>query len=185
MRRLLKLVFVAACTVPNAHAFDAAREIPATGTIQYAFSPDGGAARLIVSAIDGARMQVLVQSYVFTHKDIARALIHARRRGVDIQVIADAEQASRVEQQVLSLLKREGVGVWLDAQHSAAHNKVVLVDAGAQEATLITGSYNFTFAAEQFNAENLLIFRGNAALTRAFFENWQTHRAHASAFAPN
>jgi phosphatidylserine/phosphatidylglycerophosphate/cardiolipin synthase-like enzyme len=182
MQRRLESLLLATCVATAAQAFDSTRELPATGTLQLAFSPDGGAAQLITDAIDEARTQVLVQAYVFTHKDIARALISAHRRGLDVQVIADAEQATRAENHLLNSLKREGIAVWLDAQHSAAHNKIILLDIAGKDAVLITGSFNFTYAAEHLNAENLLIFRGNAPLAKIFADNWQTHRAHAAAY---
>jgi phosphatidylserine/phosphatidylglycerophosphate/cardiolipin synthase-like enzyme len=87
-----------------------------------------------------------------------------------------------MEHTVIGTLRKGGVGVWLDSLHSAAHNKVMLIDPGADDSVLITGSYNFTYAAERLNAENVLLFRGNAALVRAYLENWKLHRAHASAF---
>jgi phosphatidylserine/phosphatidylglycerophosphate/cardiolipin synthase-like enzyme len=74
-----------------------------------------------------------------------------------------------------------GLPVFIDADHSAAHNKVIVIDQGAKQPALITGSFNFTFAAQNRNAENVLVVRGNPDLTRAFFENWQRHRGHALA----
>lgn len=53
-----------------------------------------------------------------------------------------------------------------------AHNKVMVIDSEP----LITGSFNFTRAAEEKNAENLLIIR-DPALAARYVENW---RAHAS-----
>ena len=41
----------------------------------------------------------------------------------------------------------------IDAEHAIAHNKVMIIDGE----TVITGSFNFTKAAEENNAENLLI----------------------------
>jgi phosphatidylserine/phosphatidylglycerophosphate/cardiolipin synthase-like enzyme len=53
------------------------------------------------------------------------------------------------------------VPVWIDAEHAAAHNKVMVIDNGTADAAVITGSFNFTQAAQHRNAENLLILRGN------------------------
>ena len=50
-------------------------------------------------------------------------------------------------------LTRSSVPTLIDATHATAHNKVMIVD----EQTIITGSFNFTQAAEVRNAENLLI----------------------------
>ena len=65
----------------------------ATGTIQYAFTPGDHADEMIIAAIASARQQVLVQAFSFTHRRIADALVRARRRGIDVAVIADHEQA--------------------------------------------------------------------------------------------
>ncbi len=49
--------------------------------------------------------------------------------------------------------------------------------------TLVTGSFNFTKAAQERNAENLLVLRGDAGLLRRYRENVETHRAHAERYA--
>jgi phosphatidylserine/phosphatidylglycerophosphate/cardiolipin synthase-like enzyme len=65
----------------------------AVGSIETAFTPGDAIDSLIVNAIDGARDEVLVQAYSFTHRRIARALVRARERGVAVSVLADREQA--------------------------------------------------------------------------------------------
>jgi len=44
--------------------------------------------------------------------------------------------------------------------------------------TLITGSFNFTKAAEEKNAENLLILKGNKTLVDRFIRNFEEHKRH-------
>ncbi len=163
-------------------AFDASNIVPGSGTIEYAFSPEDDAAGLVERVIDTARSQVLVQAFSFTHQRIAAALIRAHRRGVDVQVIADPEQAELIGHNVVGLLFSGNVPVYADAVHSAAHNKIIVIDARDEKPVLITGSFNFTFAAQFRNAENLLVFRGNRELARAFMDNWERHRAHSMPF---
>jgi phosphatidylserine/phosphatidylglycerophosphate/cardiolipin synthase-like enzyme len=43
--------------------------------------------------------------------------------------------------------------VKIDTQHAITHNKVMIIDGE----TVNTGSFNFTRAAEENNAENLLV----------------------------
>ena len=74
-----------------------------------------------------------------------------------------------------------GLPVFMDAEHSSAHNKVIVIDQGGKRPALITGSFNFTFAAQNRNAENVLILHGNPDLTQAFYANWRRHREHATA----
>ncbi len=147
--------------------------------VQVAFTPGDDAAALIISAIDRARRQVLVQAYSFTHDGIARALIAAHRRGLDVRVIADRDQTESMQRGQVPALARAGVPVWLDGGHQSAHNKVMVIDPGQPVAVLITGSYNFTRAAQYKNAENVLFIRGNDALMQAYAGNWQRHLAHS------
>jgi len=58
--------------------------------------------------------------------------------------------------------------------HAIAHNKIIIID----RQVVITGSYNFTKAAEGKNAENLLVIRSKA-LAGKYIINWQEHRGHA------
>lgn len=158
------------------------QRLSATGSIEVAFTPEDNATRLIVQALREARRAVQVQAFSFTSNEIAFALIEAKRRGVDVQVVADAEQTLKLENSRIPLLAQAGIPVWLDDQHGAAHNKVMVIDAGLPSAAVITGSMNFTYAAQFKNAENVLILRGNLPLAEAYAANWQRHRRHARPF---
>jgi len=158
----------------NEHAI-----LPATGTMEVAFTPGDDAAGLIIGVIGQAQREVLVQAFSFTHEGIARALIAARKRGVEVRVIADREQTERMERSKVAMMAGAGVPVWLDGEHQSAHNKVMVIDAGTSSAVLVTGSYNFTNAAQYKNAENLLLLRGNDKLMKLYRDNWNVHQAHA------
>ncbi len=180
--RVLALVALAACAnaaadpVPRAPA----ARFAATGSIEAAFTPGDRIDSLIIAAIAGAKREVLINAYSFTQRPIATALIAARKRGASVQVIADSQQAATLPQNVLGLLVKGGVAVWLDANYQAAHNKVVIVDADTASATTITGSYNFTNAAQWHNAENIVILRDNPQGARAFRDNWLRLKASAT-----
>jgi len=152
----------------------------ATGSIEAAFTPGDRIDNLIIAAIAAAKYEVLVNAYSFTQRRIAGALVAARKRGVSVQVIADGPQAATLPQNVLAELAKGGVAVWLDSNYQAAHNKVVIVDADTATATTITGSYNFTVAAQWHNAENVLILRDNRDVARAYRDNWLRLKAHAT-----
>jgi phosphatidylserine/phosphatidylglycerophosphate/cardiolipin synthase-like enzyme len=168
MRRLLLVLLLLPAPVL---AFEPAprsgKVVEGKGIIQVAFTPEDDAGALVVSAIDSARKEVLVQAFSFTHRDIAQALIRARQRGVDVQVIADPEQHERIETSRVDEVARH-VPLFMDREHASAHNKVMVIDAGEPGVTLITGSFNFTQAAQFKNAENLLVIRGNPELVEAF-----------------
>ena len=50
-------------------------------------------------------------------------------------------------------------------------------------ATVITGSFNFTKAAEASNAENLLVIKDAPELVQAYEANVQAHAAHSHPYA--
>ncbi|MGD0819443.1 MAG: phospholipase D-like domain-containing protein [Desulfomonilia bacterium] len=51
------------------------------------------------------------------------------------------------------------------------------------QSTLITGSFNFTKAAEDNNAENLLIIKGNKSLVDRYIQNFNEHREHSERYS--
>ncbi len=141
------------------------------------FSPEGHCSAYILDEIAGAQRSIRVQAYSFTSHDIADALIAASKRGVDVAVIVDKSQTSE-RYSVLADLNDARLPVFIDYCCAIAHNKVIIID----EHRLLTGSYNFTKAAESKNAENLLIL-DDASLAKAYIENWNTHRAGAEKLA--
>jgi phosphatidylserine/phosphatidylglycerophosphate/cardiolipin synthase-like enzyme len=144
-----------ACLLPaQGQAGTVAGTVPAVAAnarVEIAFTPGADVAGKIVAAISRARRQVLVQAFSFTHDDIARALLDARSRGVEVRLIADREQTEQMDRSQVPGLARAGLPVWLDGDHRSAHNKVVVTDAGTPVALIITGSFNFTRAAQYKN----------------------------------
>jgi phosphatidylserine/phosphatidylglycerophosphate/cardiolipin synthase-like enzyme len=147
--------------------------------VQVAFPPWDDAEALVVAAVAGARRQIFVQAFSLTSAAVARALIAAKRRGVDVRITADREQTFGGEHTRIPELAAAGIPIWLEVRYAAAHSKVMIVDPGTQEPVLITGSYNWTWSAQHRNAENLLIVRGNPELTRAYLQNWERRRRDA------
>lgn len=177
----MKPALLAALILLGGPATQAAEPLTLTarGEVQVAFTPGDDAGVLVVNAIRQARRQILVQTYSFTHRDIAEALVAAKQRGVEVSVIADRQQAETLRTSLVGWLVQQGVPVWIDADHAAAHNKVLVLDAGTPQAVLITGSFNFTHAAQYRNAENLLVLKGNPLLAEAYAANWRRHLTHS------
>ena len=157
--------------------------MPARGTVQLAFTPWDNAEAMIVDGIRGAKQQILVQAFSFTSRALANALIAARKRGVDVQVLADREQTFGGEFSRIPDLANAGIAVTLDVRYQSAHNKVMIIDAGTTDAAVITGSYNWSYAAQYKNAENVLILRGNPDIVNAYAANWRRHHAESLPYA--
>lgn len=155
------------------------QQIAAAGSMEVVFTPDQDAAAIIIKAVNLAHRQILVQAFSFTHQGIAQALISAQRRGIDVKLIADEEQTNHIKGEKVTAIAQSGIPVWIDGEHQSAHNKVMVIDADMPEVVVITGSYNFTFAAQYENAENLLLIHGNNELAKLYRENWLRHQAHS------
>jgi phosphatidylserine/phosphatidylglycerophosphate/cardiolipin synthase-like enzyme len=156
-----------------------AAPLPAQGTVEVLFTPWDDAEGALLQAIRKARRSIHVQAYTFSSRNIGWALGEAKKRGVHVELLADREQVLKNEHSLIHLLHDSGIPVWYETRYAAAHNKVMLIDAEDPDSVIVTGSYNFTFSAQARNAENLLIFRGNAPLARAYLDNWRRHRQDA------
>jgi phosphatidylserine/phosphatidylglycerophosphate/cardiolipin synthase-like enzyme len=145
-------------------------------SVQVYFSPKGGATDAIVKTLGEAKETVLVQAYSFTSAPIAAALRDAHRRGVSVRVVLDKSQKTE-KYSSATFLKHAGVPVWIDSKHAIAHNKIIIVD----EKIVLTGSFNFSKAAEERNAENLLIIK-NPEIAKLYIENWHSHKGHSEEY---
>jgi phosphatidylserine/phosphatidylglycerophosphate/cardiolipin synthase-like enzyme len=144
------------------------------------FSPNGGATDAILEAIRGARRTILVHAYLLYSTRLAGALVRAHQRGVEVHVLLDAQaQPHHPPVSAVARLVAAGIAVSLDAQHAWAHDKVMILDG----AIVITGSYNWTVAAEKENGENLLVIR-DPRLAGVYTENWRRHAHHSTPYRP-
>jgi phosphatidylserine/phosphatidylglycerophosphate/cardiolipin synthase-like enzyme len=161
---LLALCSLSLCT-PQAFA-------ASEGTFQntpytVCFTPGEDCAQLIVDTIQKAQKEILVQAYSFTSAPIAQALRDAHRKGVKTLVILDKSQFSEKGYSSAKFLMNQGIPVWKDSKVAIAHNKIMIID----DATVITGSFNFTKSANARNSENLLIIQ-DKNLAKIYKENW-------------
>lgn len=138
------------------------------------FSPKGGCTETVVKHIRRARHEILLQAYSFTSKPIAEALVDAKGRGLQVDILLDRSNEQESYSELKDLLG-EGLVPLIDAEHAIAHNKVLILDG----ATVVTGSFNFTHQAEAENAENLIVIQGHPELARAYRQNFLEHKAHS------
>jgi phosphatidylserine/phosphatidylglycerophosphate/cardiolipin synthase-like enzyme len=134
------------------------------------FSPHGGCTEAMVKEIDGARSEILMEAYSFTSREIASAILKAHKRGVNVEIILDKSNRS-ARYSSGDFTAHMGIPTYINAAYAIAHNKIMIID----REIVITGSFNFTKAAEEKNAENLLILR-NKDLAGIYLTNWVNHR---------
>lgn len=177
------LLALALCCASAAAALDPGTDktpgVTSSATVKAVFSQQDDVAGQIIDALRQARRQILVQAFSFTHDGIARALIEAHQRGVEVKLIADREQTENMDRGQVPRIAAAGVPVWLDGEHQSAHNKIMVIDAATPAATVITGSFNFTKAAQYKNAENVVFLGNSEKLADAYARNWQSHLVHS------
>jgi phosphatidylserine/phosphatidylglycerophosphate/cardiolipin synthase-like enzyme len=156
---ILPLLFVSTCSVADNFSTNASYKV--------CFTPKEQCANLIVTTINQAQKQVLVQAYSFTSAPIARALVNAHKRGVDVRVILDKSQFRERGFSSARFFSDYGIPILIDYQPSIAHNKVIIID----QKIVITGSFNFTRAAEKRNAENVIVI-SDSVLAKKYGINW-------------
>ena len=143
---------------------------------QVYFSPKGGCTKAIIKEINNAKSEILVQAYSLTSSPIARALVNAHKRKIKVDVLLDKSQRKK-HYRSTTLMANAGIPIFIDDEHSIAHNKVMIID----KETVITGSFNFTRAAEEKHAENVLIIK-NRDLAKVYMENWEKHKRHSERY---
>jgi phosphatidylserine/phosphatidylglycerophosphate/cardiolipin synthase-like enzyme len=125
-----------------------------TSTEVY-FNPNGGCTDAIEREIGKAKNEVLVQASSFTSAPIARALTNAHKQGIKVEAILDKSQRSE-RYTSATYLKNAGIPVYIDSVHAIAHSKIMILD----RETVITGSFNFTRAAEKLQARGCKLSSG-------------------------
>lgn len=139
---------------------------------QVRFSPNGGAEQQVVNVINGTNDSLYMLSYSFTSDLTAKSLIN-KAETKRVEIILDPSN-KKGKGSDLKMLLGSKVIVYLDEKHAIAHNKTIISDARK----ILTGSFNFTNAAEHSNAENSLLL-DCPDLAKVYLENWNLHKSHS------
>jgi len=140
------------------------------------FSPDDQLEKRLIDLIEKEKKSIQVCIYTFTHRSIANALIDAKKRGVDVEVIVD--RFSVKIQSPLQKLAEAGIPVFVwdpdrlkrkKAHRPLMHNKFCVFGSDK----VWTGSFNFTYEASKIHQENALVLQ-DAPLASAFKGQFQT-----------
>jgi phosphatidylserine/phosphatidylglycerophosphate/cardiolipin synthase-like enzyme len=116
------------------------------------FSLSDNPQKAIIKNINRAEAFINIAMYVFTDKEIALPLINAQKRGVKVRVYLDRSQIESTYS-VSRFLVQKGIKTRISSNNYIMHNKFTIID----NRLLLTGSYNWTFSANNRNDENLLI----------------------------
>ena len=123
--------------------------------IESYFSPSDGTTSKIISQINSADYSIYLAQYVITRDDIRDAIISRHNSGMnDLRGVVDQTDASGTE-----FYNLQSYGEMYANPSPTLHHKYGIIDASYPDSdpVVITGSHNWSSAAENDNDENTLI----------------------------
>ena len=132
--------------------------------IEVYFSPLYKSASRVTELINNASKYIYIPSYLITHKNIALALITAKKHGIDIKIILDANSSS-TRNTKHKLLRDSGIPLKFENYAGKLHSKTIIID----DEYIVMGSMNFSNSGENKNDENMLVIK-NSELAQNYKE---------------
>jgi phosphatidylserine/phosphatidylglycerophosphate/cardiolipin synthase-like enzyme len=132
------------------------------------FSPNDEVSTRIISEITAAEQSVGFQLLVLTLDEIGDALLQAHNRGTKVFGVVDLIDSNSE----FPFLADRGVSIRaMDDDLGDVHHKYGVFDVEkGNDATVITGSHNWTYSAETFHDENTVVVTGSAAFAELYYE---------------
>lgn len=139
--------------------------------------PSAQCGNFIVNHINQSKQSIRIQAYGFTSEKIIKALIEAKNRGVNIEIILDRSNFQKKKLDTIKLLHKHGIPVYQDNTKGIAHNKVMIID----NKKVITGSFNFTKNADYNNVENVVVL-DDVNVASKYTKNWTERQSNSTMY---
>lgn len=164
------------------HALQArAAKAPATGLIESAFSPDAGSEELVLKVINASERDIRMAAYSFTSPPVVKALLSAKKRGVDVRVVVDEKgNKGKASITALNALAHAGIPTRTISVYAIHHDKYIVSD----ERNVENGSFNYSQAAAKSNSEDVLVVWNNPELAASFLKHWESRWEQGVDFRP-
>lgn len=133
---------------------------------QAYFSPGEACLMAVLLQLERSRKTADICVFTITDDRIARAILDAHSRGVEVRIITDNDKQYDGGSDV-GRLRGAGIALKVDETEHHMHHKFAVLDG----ATLLNGSYNWTRSAGAFNDENLVV-TSEPKLVQAFLRQF-------------
>ena len=120
--------------------------------IKIFFTPGTKCENNVIERIKQSK-KVDIAVYSITNPAITNAIISAYKRGANIRIVTDKTQA-KGKKSLVSQIRATGIPVLTNKKHKIEHNKFAVFD----DVHVVSGSYNWTTNATNYNSENCLFF---------------------------
>lgn len=132
----------------------------------------------MLKVIDSSRQSLRLAGYSFTSPGIVRALVDAKRRGVDVRVLIDNKgNRGKANLAAMNLVIGAGIPTKVISVFAIHHDKYIVVDARHTE----TGSFNFSQAVAKSNSENVLVVWNDPKVANRHLAHWEDRWARGGA----
>lgn len=142
-------------------------------TVEVYYAPEDLPIERLVGLYERAHRYIYVAVYGLTFPPAVKALVEARKRGVDVRLITDRERLDDPKQRAaLDTLRLAGIPIKINRHDGLMHMKQVVVD----DEVNVTGSANQTGSANRWNDERLDIITDRAVTAKAkdkFLAMWK------------
>jgi mitochondrial cardiolipin hydrolase len=138
------------------------------------FSSEKNCTEKVIEFLDSAKTELLICVFTISDDRISQNIILKHRRGVKVKIISDNEKLLDTGSDVKRLAEA-GIPVKIDKTEYHMHHKFAIAD----NKTLLTGSFNWTRSAAEYNEENIILLSDDLAINRfksEFDRLWRTSK---------
>lgn len=138
-------------------------------SIAIGFSPEGSAQKAILNLINSAQHEIRVSAYSFTSPEVVKALIKAKRRGVDVKLVVDYKgNTKKASVAAMNLVVNADIPIKTIKKYAIHHDKFIIVDRVSVE----TGSFNYSRSANSRNSENVIVLYNMPQVANQYLMHW-------------
>ncbi len=137
--------------------------------VESYFSPSDRTTAFIGKTLGKAKKSIEASILTFTRKELADSVISLHKRGGKTRIVTDNNTDTGNQ---FAYLQSNGVDIILKGGSGLLHHKYAVIDAESGETPyLITGSHNWSSAAENSNDENTVIIQ-DAQIANLFLQEF-------------
>ena len=136
------------------------------------FTPGDRCQRVITGELRSTLSTVDICVYTISDNLISDEILKCRERNVSVRIITDDEKVNDTGSDIKALA-RAGIAVQVDNSPHYMHHKFAIFD----NKKVLTGSYNWTRSAAEYNQENILVTDNKRAVStykEEFERLWDT-----------
>jgi phosphatidylserine/phosphatidylglycerophosphate/cardiolipin synthase-like enzyme len=144
-------------------------------TIEVLYAPNDAPLDRLVALYQQARHYIYVSVYGLTSPRAVKALVAAKKRGVDVRMLTDQERTQDIKQHTaLQTLSLAGIPIRVNQHDGLMHLKQVVID----DEINASGSMNHTTSGNAYNDERMDIIIDRAISLKVrehFMAMWNDH----------